>query len=389
MKILNLCLASFFIFSSVLAADKTCLIPERVTKATRVGVTPAVTVDFYPGEELALVSEKNKRVVFSVGDLRYTVPNLKNFQRRKKTACGTKTCVKLTSKAQYYKSPNEFDKARPIADGIYPAVTLSDGWARVQTNETFVWIRRSQVKSSKIACDAVMTTEVSEATTLGPREDKYDVPGADISRYRWRYGFEGGWIQDVSAKPLKNLLSGVPSGTTNVNTDSYDSPIIEETSDGAGWYAGATLEAFLGWNLKAKWSLGYKVRTIDYISRSNPFVPGGVPVQYDQLDRDVVTQDFGFVYLGTFVKHQGWKRWGLLWQPGINLSADFALDKFSQEFQTAPNKLNTYTLDSGYDSIEFIYGPRIDITYGVFVFSAAANFTAYELEPTLGAGFLF
>lgn len=382
--------ALILFFSSAVYAENHCAVPKAVTRGTRMGSSPLSFLDFYPGEELRLLAsgKKSKRWTVKIGDIKYTVP-AKNVVKKRKAQCGLSSCVKLTSQTQYYRSPNEFDKAQPIADGIYVALTATDGWYRVQTNETFVWLRAGQMKAAKVSCDSQMVTEVSEGIKAVSRLEDDDMDGpANLGRYQWRFGFEGGFIQNVSAKPLRNLLSGVPSGSTNVNTDSYDSPIIEETTDGAGWYAGATLEAFLAWRLKAKWSLGYKSRNLDYISRNNPHVPAAT-ITFDELTRDVITEDFGFIYLGTFIKHEGLKALGVLWQPGLNLGVDFALDNYAQEFLTAPNKLNRYSVESGYNSLEIFYGPRLDVTYGVLVLSVMANFTSYDIEPTAGVGLLF
>lgn len=371
------------------AAAEDCLTSHQIAKATH--VHSKSTTEVHPGERLKIVSSSKNtsskipssfRVL--IGDGEYAV-KIKKFSRSTASSCGPQMCARLKSAKTYYKSPNPYDKADPLADGVYPVVSKSQNWFRVQANnETFVWLSGSQLKGSRVRCDET----ISESAAIDSQAPDEDL-NYDLSHYRWRFGFEGGYISQVSSKPLRDLLTAIPAGGTNVNNDSFDSPFIEQINDGVGWYAGATLETAAFWDLRLRWALGYKVRMLETEIRPNPLVPGNAVVTYDQLGRETETDTLSFVYLSTTLKHQGFKFFYLNWQPGVHLGVDFALENYSYEFASRPNKLTVYTVGSGYNSLEFFYGPRLDVTLSFFVFSMMANFNSYQMEPTFSVGVQF
>jgi len=363
-------------------ASSICFVPKAVMKGTRLGAGKKEEIDFYPGEELGFLSfnKKQGRATVRLDGDKFRV-EYKNFDQERRPACGLKMCVRLKNKAQYYKSPNPYDKAEAIADGIYHVVSKSGGWYRAHTNENYVWFPATQLGDLKTDCDAPVTTEVSEeAERPSMVTTEEDEVNRDIERYRWHFGFEGGYISTTSSKPLESLLTPVPAAGTDVNSDTFDSPFVESVTEGTGWFVGGTLQTSLWSNFRAKYSVGYKQRSIRVVTRPNPHA--ATPVLYSQLGREEFDETFKFVYLNTVIKYSGFQFWRLQWQPGLNVGVDYALQDFTMEFDTKPNKLTSYSKEAGYDTLTIYGGPRLDISYGAFDLGIAANFNQFGLEPT-------
>jgi len=365
----------FFLFSH---GENLCVVPQ--SEVVGVELQTKNKIKFFPGEELKFISKNKKSTVVSLGDVKYSA-KFKKFKKISKPSCGLSVCVHLKNSTEYLTAPQGEARASMVNDSVYPVLTRSGGWFRVQTSDGFVWLSRTQLMSLKEACDASVTGESS--VMIEPEGPEAENP----LRYQWQYGLEFGYIISTSSKPMEDLVSARPSGSAAVNNDLYDTPFIESVDGRMGWYLGVSLETYILWDIKAKYSLGYKRKVIDVVTRPNPPVAG--TVTYDDLAREESTQNFGFIYLNTVIKHEGLVFKKILWQPGLNIGLDYSSDNFSQEFQTAPNKLTLYTKTAGYSSLEVYYGPRIDATYGSWTMGVMVNFNRYDLEPTLSFGYLF
>jgi hypothetical protein len=275
-----------------------------------------------------------------------------------------------------------------VEDGIYPVMTQSRGWYRVQTTDGHIWIKGSQFNSSRVECDEseFLDENIGDqpATIIDRDEIAYR---KRLEKFKWRYGFEFGFIPTTSSKPMENIITPNPGGSTNVNNDSFDSPFIESVAEGYGWFLGGTIEVPMWWDLRGKYSIGYKRRTIDVVARPNP--PAGGAVTYDELDHNEYTQKFDFLYLNFAIKHEGLKVGGFQWQPGLNLGFDYVADSFSQEFQSAPSKLAIYSVETGYENFNLYYGLRLDASINVFTIGIVANINRYGLEPNVTTALQF
>lgn len=345
----------------------------------RAGAQP---IRIYPGEAVTVLGRtKNKKhLKIQVGSSHYFVDATSPMTRLDSTKCSINMCVGLRSGDSMYTAPNRKRSTVNDSSGVYPVVTVAKSWYRVQMGDRFFWMMAPQVRTQKMGCTESLPTLAD--TTSG-------TSSSSGKNSQWYFGVEAGYLTSVGGDALKNLVTPIPPSTDNVNSNDYASPFIEKIMDGTGWYLGATVEMPLFWSLRNKIALGYKTRSLEMARRPNPHDPTASFITYDELARDTVANDFSFVYATTTIKHQGWTFFGLLWQPGLLLGVDYTLDDFFFEYRVAPQKLTPKIIESGYQQIEMIYGPRLDIQYGVFVLGITAFLTDYGMEPSLSLGVQF
>lgn len=349
-----------------------------MVKSLKSGSDPKIFENIYPGEPLKVlaVTKDKKHTKVSLGGEAYWV-NAKEFTPLDNSQCSLKMCVYLPTDTMVQSRPNKAATTQIIDEGVFPIVTKAKSWYRVKLGSGYVWLTGAQLKNHRQDCNAPVSDDVKTRSARGSKKQG------------WLLGMEAGYILNVSGEPLKNLLTPVPDASTDVNDDAFDSPFIDSVTDGSGWYAGVTAEFPMFWSLRNKIALGYKTRSLEYVQRQNPHDAGVSFITYDQLTPETVTQDFTFVYATTTIKFEGWDVLGMVWQPGVTLGIDYALDDFAVEFRTRPQKLTPYLVESGYQTIEFLYGPRIDINIGFFTLGAQALFTSYGMEPTVALGLQF
>jgi hypothetical protein len=375
-----------FVFITFLAAfvstspaqTNSCVAVKTIVKSLKSGSSPKVYENIYPNEPLKVlaVTKDKKHTKVSLGGEAYWV-NVKEFTTLDSSQCSLKMCVYLPTDTMVQSRPNKSATTQIIDEGVFPVVTKVKSWYRVKLGSGYVWLTGSQLKNHKQDCEAPVSDSVKTQSARS------------ANKMGWLFGVEAGYIFNVSGEPLQNLLTTLPDSTTDVNDDAFDSPFIESVTDGSGWYAGVTTEFPMFWGLRNRIALGYKTRTLEYIQRQNPHNASVSFITYDQLVPETVSQDFSFVYGTTTMKYEGWEFLGLVWQPGVTLGIDYSLDEFVVEFRTAPLKLTPYYVESGYQTIEFLYGPRLDINIGFFNLGLQALLTSYGMEPTASLGLQF
>ncbi len=365
-------------FSITHAQSSSCVVPQQKIKAYKAKSEPKVFEDFFPNESLKVVGYSKS------GEFAKILLGKDIFWAKKKElrdagsdACHVAQCVFLKSGAQAHSRPNKKKKTQIVDQGLFKTVSKVGSWHRVKIDSGFVWLTASQFRNSKYSCDESELPSSANDFSGDPKEKQ------------WFFGVEAGYIQNVSNEPLKNLVvPRLPAPAENLNNNLvFKTPIIPEVVDGSGWFAGVTAEFPMFWDLRNKIALGFKNRSIDIVKRPNPHTGG--TVFYDDLLEETQTEDFTFIYASTAIKYSGWKMLGMVWQPGVQLGVDYSLEDFEFEFRTGTNKLALEVVESGYQTIEFIYGPRLDVQLGFFSLNMGALFTQYGMEPTFSFGLQF
>lgn len=365
------------LISSTSAQTNSCVAVKSTVKALKSGSDPKIYEYIYPGEPLKViaVTKDRKHTKVSLGGDPYWIA-AKELETLDGTKCSLNLCAYLEVDDAVYSRPNKKSTATVIDEGLFPVVTNIKSWYRVKIASGFVWLSGAQLKSYKRSCDGSDADE--------PREGSATKPPSG-----WQFGLEAGYIQNVSSESIKNLLTPVPANGVDVNDDAFDSPFIDEVTDGTGWFAGVTTEFPLFSGFRNRVAFGYKTRSLEYIQRRNPHNASVSFITYDQLVPETVAVDFTFIYATTTVKFEGWSFLGMIWQPGVLLGVDYSLEELEIEFRTAPQKLTPYLVGTGYQTIEFLYGPRLDINIGFLTLGLSAIFTDYGMEPTATLGVQF
>lgn len=359
------------------AQDNSCILATKKVKAYKARSEPKVFEDIYPGEALKTIglSKNGSYVKAQLGRETYWIPK-KDTSEAGDMPCAMNACVYLRAGADAQSRPNKKKTTQIVDEGLFNVVSKVKSWYRIKLDTGYIWLTGAQYNKSKVDCNSEEPREEVRA------EGRSSPQG-------WLIGFEGGYIQNVSNEPLQNLVvPRLPAAAEDlINNNNFKNPIIPEVVDGTGWFVGATVEFPLFWWLRNQVALGYKTRTIEIVKKLNPH--GAGPVFYEDLVEERVAEAFEFMYLSTTLKSEGWSFLGIVWQPGLQLGIDYSVEDFEFEFRTGANKLNRENVGSGYQKIEFIYGPRLDMNVGFFSLRFSALFNSYGMEPTASVGFQF
>ncbi|MCB9073450.1 MAG: hypothetical protein H6623_07495 [Bdellovibrionaceae bacterium] len=387
---------TFFIFLILIASSlaeaqvNRCLEISKTAKGLKAGSNPKTYEIFYPGEKLGLIGRTRDGKFVKV-DLAGELYWLKEPSFQKVSSCKLKICVDLNEGDTVYTKPSMNAPVGLDEGGVFSVISNAKSWYRVRVGSGYRWLPGSAVKSSKTSCEGSSELDDIASSIDGESSAHEDVTNGDTTgKSKWLFGFEGGYIVTASSRPLKNLLTPIPDPATNVNGDSSAiSPYIESVSNGTGWYAGVTMETPFIWGLQNRLALGYKTRTLEYVERQNPYNSSVSFITYNDLKPSTVSKTFSFVYISDTIKLAGWHFLGMQWQPGINLGIDYSLDTFQVEFRTGPQKLTRYYVDSGYEKINFLYGPRLDLQFWMLNFSVMGNMSSFGFEPAASLGVQF
>ncbi len=363
------------------AQSEQCIALPSSVRALKAG-TEKIFEPIYAKEPLLMVgsTKRKKFIKIKIAESFYWIP-YSDYETLTPNQCRINTCVSLSSSVPVYQRPQKKQITSLEQEGVFKILSTLKGWSRISANDKFFWVMNKDVIENKIACDATSGEVMVKDLSTHKSSPK--------GKSTWMFGFEFGYIFNVSKKPLSNLQTPIPPAGTDVNDDAFDSPFIDSISDGTGWFLGATLETPFFWNLLSKWALGYKTRNLEYVRRNNPHNGSVSFITHDQLIPETVSQEFSFIYATATIKLNGYQMLGLNWQPGIVLGFDYSLDDFEIEFRTAPLKLTQYYVRSGYQDIEFLYGPKLEINKGYFNIGLSAIFTDYGMEPALSLGMQF
>lgn len=363
--------------SPAYAQNNTCLTVTQRVKAYKARSEPKIFEDIFPGEVLKMkgTSKNGKYIKTQMGSEAYWVP-VKDTKPVDEMQCSLNACVYLTAGADAQSRPNKKKTTQIVDEGLFTVVSKVRSWYRVKLDTGYIWLTGAQYNQAKVDCNSSEPREEAHKASSSPSQG-------------WLFGFEAGYIQSVSHEPLKNLV--VPrlpaAGEDLINNNNFKNPIIPEVIDGTGWFMGAVAEFPLFWSLRNQVALGYKTRSIEMVKKLNPHTSG--PVFYDDLREERTTENFDFLYLSTTLKMEGWSMLGLQWQPGLQIGGDFSFDDYEFEFRTGTNKLNRETVSSGYQKMEFVYGPRLDVRIGFLSLNFMAHFNQYGMEPVASISFLF
>lgn len=374
------CLIVLSLWNPQVAQAELCAVPVKKIKISSVEKNKN-KYEVYPGESFSILEDNraSRQVRIQVGEGEFWIPQ-KAVKMMEKPACEPDLCVMLSSANVYHMGPQS-NQTMSGMSGIFKVVSRYKNWYRFKSDYGFGWLNSSQLKKMRVSCSGEAETVEELLVEVKPiRSEKHE---------GWKFGLEAGYYPIARSDSMTDVLTPLPSGITNVNSDIFDSPFIEEVNDRFGFFVGGSLETPLFWLLRNQFSLGYKYKVIEYVARPNPNA-GVATVTFDQLQREVLDLDFQFVYLTINPKLKGWDFLYLKWQPGFQVTMDVLLNPQTLEFATAPNKTVLRTVDVGYENIEFYYGPRLDIKYRSLIFAAAANFhSTYKMEPELRLGFQF
>ncbi|MEM7645663.1 MAG: hypothetical protein AAF203_02025 [Pseudomonadota bacterium] len=268
--------------------------------------------------------------------------------------------------------------------------------------------QNSSQEETLLADDEVEEKEDKQKITrsspeeAAPSEEKQEIepptaPKSDSDR-RSKWGVEVSLAQSINTSALENIVfprNRYPLPSDNANEPNFDppfdnisvpDPFVDSIEEGEGFQITLFYEhGLLGSWLRQKWGLGYWSR--EFIAETYP-VPNTPSFNaVNNLQRQDVT--FSFQAISFRPETRILLSTGRFSKLSLNLGLqiDYVTNEQSLEIRTGLNDLVATTVQTGYNTIEFHYFPRIE--YELYGFRIGVEFMDphESFAPTFVLGF--